>query len=272
MSAPTRPSLSPRSTTLGASSSASTARNPLHLKVSRLLASKLEDAGTRAALDTLGDIEKAASELGAGKAVAKGIGAAGIGGALRRGGLRKEVEGRMAEGSREFLEAFSEVNDVGSRPSRICSAREKPADTRCFVPFLEQKLANLQAHLDAMHVCCDQVQGELEKANVGTRYLLEHAEGLRAQRFVSGLSRGRCGIPEAHLDHLSNRVSTSQQQTLAHLFLARFTLTDAELRALTSREVPVGRELFEAMDKTERIRGDCRALLSGEAGEGTQAG
>ena len=70
----------------------------------------------------------------------------------------------------------------------------------------------------------------------------------------------------------SRSATTTVQQSLVHLFLSRFTLTDAELRALTSREVPVGQELFDAMDKTERIRADCRALLSGEAGEGTQAG
>jgi hypothetical protein len=78
-------------------------RNPLHLKVNRLLSANLEDAGTRAALDTLGEFadDKVAGQEGGG-----------IGRALRRGGLRKEVEGRMAEGSREFLLAFSEVNEV----------------------------------------------------------------------------------------------------------------------------------------------------------------
>lgn len=40
----------------------------------------------------------------------------------------------------------------------------------------------LQSHLDAMHLCCDEVQTQLETANNGTRYLLEHAEGLRQQR------------------------------------------------------------------------------------------
>jgi len=49
---------------------------------------------------------------------------------------------------------------------------------------MEQKLSMLQSHLDAMHVCCDEVQSELDRANKGTRYLLEHAEGLRQQRFV----------------------------------------------------------------------------------------
>ncbi|GAA5919249.1 hypothetical protein JCM1841_006519 [Sporobolomyces salmonicolor] len=194
------------------SSSLTASRNPLQLKVNRLLSSNLDDAGTRAALDTLGQIEQGGLEPN-GRA---------IGSALKRGGLRKEIDGRMAQGSKEFLEAFSEVND---------------------------KLSMLQSHLDAMHVCCDEVQTELDKANQGTRYLLEHAEGLRQQRST-----------------------TAVQQSLVHLFLTRFTLSDAELRALTSREVPVGPELFAAMDKTERIRADCKALLSGEAGEGTQAG
>ncbi|GAA5821598.1 hypothetical protein JCM3770_005309 [Rhodotorula araucariae] len=230
-SAPPRPGMATRrssalsysSPSLVASSSSST--TPLHRKVTRLLSANFEDAGTRAALDTLGELERAehADTLGDDRAAkAPQVGQRGIGSALQRGGLRKEVDGKMAQGSREFLDAFSEVND---------------------------KLSMLQSHLDAMHVCCDEVHAELDKANQGTRYLLEHAEGLRQQRAV-----------------------TTVQQSLVHVFLSRFTLTDAELRALTSREVPVGPELFAAMDKTERIRADCRALLSGEAGEGTQAG
>ncbi|GAA5973964.1 hypothetical protein JCM11641_001246 [Rhodosporidiobolus odoratus] len=225
-SIPSRPpTTSRRSSTASAFASpsltTSTSRNPLHLKVQRLLSANLEDTGTRAALDTLGELERGDEEDAAAPSQTTGP-SRGIGTALKRGGLRKEVEGKMAEGSREFLEAFSEVND---------------------------KLSMLQSHLDAMHVCCDEVQTELEKANQGTRYLLEHAEGLRQQRSTA-----------------------SVQQSLVHVFLARFTLTDAELRALSSRDVPVGPELFAAMDKTERIRADCRALLSGEAGEGTQAG
>lgn len=86
-------------------------RNPLTLKVNRLISANLEDAGTRAALDTLGEFESALSvEDGANRRANKANQAIGV--ALRRGGLRKEVEGRMAEGSREFLAAFSEVNDV----------------------------------------------------------------------------------------------------------------------------------------------------------------
>lgn len=102
-----RPSLSSRTSSFGPG--LPTTRNPLHLKVNRLLSANLEDAGTRAALDTLGEFENVQDDEGR-------KGGAGIGVALRRGGLRKEVEGRMAEGSREFLEAFSEVNDVCTLP------------------------------------------------------------------------------------------------------------------------------------------------------------
>lgn len=112
MSTPTRPTFSARGTSafVNSSSTTSTARNPLHLKANRLLAANLEDEGTRAALDTLGEFENLIGD----DITRKGSLGTGIGVALRRGGLRKEVEGRMAEGSREFLEAFSEVNNVSS--------------------------------------------------------------------------------------------------------------------------------------------------------------
>lgn len=53
---------------------------------------------------------------------------------------------------------------------------------------------------------------------------------------------------------------------IVDLFLKRFTLSDAESRALTSREVPVGPALFQSLDRVERIRFDCQALLAGEEG------
>lgn len=40
----------------------------------------------------------------------------------------------------------------------------------------------LQGCLDEMHGCCAEVEKALEMSNTGTRYLLEHAEGLRQQR------------------------------------------------------------------------------------------
>ncbi|KDE04704.1 hypothetical protein MVLG_04843 [Microbotryum lychnidis-dioicae p1A1 Lamole] len=220
-------------------SSASSSRNPLHLKVNRLLSANLEDAGTRAALDTLGELElEQQTQVGSssrasqepptttngglnGRTTAATTTAAGAP-MIKRGALRTQVETQMAQASTEFLQAFSDV---------------------------DAKLGLLQSHLDAMHTCCDQVEQQLASTNSGTRYLLEHVEGLRQQR-----------------------AATTVQQSLVHLFLTRFSLTDDELRILTSREIPVGPDLFAAMNKTERIRSDCRALLSGEAGQGTQAG
>jgi hypothetical protein len=61
------------------------------------------------------------------------------------------------------------------------------------------------------------------------------------------------------------------RSSLITLFLARFTLSEAELAALTSREVEVGPAVFGALDRVERIRQDCRALLGGVEGK-EQAG
>lgn len=93
---------------------ASRPNNPLLHKVQRLLSANLEDSGTRAALDTLGEQEDAEEVPKSTGGAANGVGLKGAGTALKRGGLRKEVEEKMAEGSREFLQAFSEVNNVRS--------------------------------------------------------------------------------------------------------------------------------------------------------------
>jgi len=46
--------------------------------------------------------------------------------------------------------------------------------------------------------------------------------------------------------------------------LTRFTLSDSEAEAIASGEVPVGPQFFAAMDKAQRIREDCRVLMTGE--------
>ncbi|SCV74768.1 BQ2448_7797 [Microbotryum intermedium] len=260
-----RPSLSTHASSgLGpSSSSSSSSRNPLHLKVNRLLSANLEDAGTRAALDTLGELELEQTQVGATQGASTAAqqgtttttttsttGSASAPPLIKRGALRTQVETKMAQASTEFLQAFSDVNAV-SFCSDLQTGGQEADDPRPPPLFLSlhQKLGMLQSHLDAMHTCCDEVEQQLASANSGTRYLLEHVQGLRQQR-----------------------ATTTVQQSLVHLFLTRFSLTDDELRILTSREIPVGPELFAAMNKTERIRKDCRALLSGEAGQGTQAG
>lgn len=92
-----------------------------------------------------------------------------------------------------------------------------------------------------MHECCDEAQEKLIAANQGTKYLLEHADGLRKAS-----------------------QSTANKQLLAKVFLHRFTLTEPEIQALTTRDVKVNRHLFSAMDHCERIRSDCAALLTGD--------
>jgi hypothetical protein len=53
-------------------------------------------------------------------------------------------------------------------------------------------------------------------------------------------------------------VDVQQKQTIVTLFLARFTLSEAETAALTSRDVPVGGRFFtNAMDKVVRVCADC---------------
>lgn len=67
------------------------------------------------------------------------------------------------------------------------------------------------------------------------------------------------------------RASAQLRATLITLFLTRFTLSETELSALTSRDIVVGQPVFDALDRVEAIRRDCRALLGGEQ-EKMQAG
>lgn len=61
-----------------------------------------------------------------------------------------------------------------------------------------------------------------------------------------------------------SRSSAQLRTSLVTLFLARFTLTEDEERALSSREFDLGPETFKALDHVEAIRSDCRALLGGD--------
>ena len=40
----------------------------------------------------------------------------------------------------------------------------------------------LQAHVERMHACCDDIDKQLRSATKSTSYLLDHADGLRSQR------------------------------------------------------------------------------------------
>ncbi|KAF9555820.1 oligomeric complex COG6 [Agrocybe pediades] len=113
---------------------------------------------------------------------------------------------------------------------------------------VDEKLHDLQVHVAAMRASCDEAETQLALTNESSKILLERAGNLRDER-----------------------QEVEEKKTIISLFLARFTLSESEVEALTSRDVPIGRRFFDAMDKTERIRDDCRVLMAGEDGP-TKAG
>ena len=70
---------------------------------------------------------------------------------------------------------------------------------------------------------------------------------------------------------INDREDVETRKSIVLLFLDRFTLDDEEAAAITSREIAIGPKFLQSMDKTERIRADCRVLMSGEDGP-TKAG
>ncbi|KAH7889181.1 oligomeric complex COG6 [Phlebopus sp. FC_14] len=113
---------------------------------------------------------------------------------------------------------------------------------------VDQKLDDLQKLVHEMRRHCDEAEAQLKLTSETSRSLLDQAESLRQER---------------------QEVET--QKSIVLLFLERLTLNDDEVEAVTSREIAVGTRFFQAMDKTERIRNDCRVLMSGEDGP-TKAG
>ncbi|KAG8678320.1 Golgi transport complex subunit 6, partial [Ceratobasidium sp. 395] len=232
----------------------STTRNPLSLRIYKVLGANFDDPSTREAFETLAEYyppEKStsltpkteSSKTSAGfesdsdveddadpwaikwPAKAKPASAiapeAGTTAARARQSLQRDVEGILADEGQKFLHAFAEV---------------------------DKKLDVLQEHVQVMNAQCEAMENRLRVTNQSCKYLLERAEGLRAQR-----------------------QSTGARQEIITLFLERFTLSPAEVEAITSRDIPVGKRMFDAMDKLERIREDCRVLMNGEGGE-TKAG
>ncbi|KAJ7770875.1 oligomeric Golgi complex subunit 6 [Mycena maculata] len=218
-------------------------RNPVSLRLYKVLGTNFEDEATREALQTLSELYASSSTV-KGKETLRNLeeddieeewlkptgfvadellteAVPGESAARARKNLRRDMERKLAEGSHQFLKAFGEV---------------------------DQKLEELQQHVAAMHASCDEAETQLKLTNESSAMLLERAGSLSEER-----------------QEVENRKS------IVTLFLARFTLNDEEVEAMTSRDIPVGKRFFEAMDKTERIRTDCRVLMAGEDGP-TQAG
>ncbi|KAJ7071469.1 oligomeric Golgi complex subunit 6 [Mycena amicta] len=216
-------------------------RNPVSLRLYKVLGTNFDDEATREALQTLSELyatpttslkgkdalrttedeplDETARSGGAEEASKESV--PGEFAARARKNLRRDMEQKLAEGSQQFLAAFGEV---------------------------DQKLEELQQHVAAMHVSCDEAENQLKLTSDASAMLLERAGSLSEER-----------------------QEVENKKTIVSLFLSRFTLNAEEVEAMTSRDVPVGKRFFQTMDKTEQIRRDCRVLMAGEE-EPTKAG
>ncbi|KAJ7814128.1 oligomeric complex COG6 [Mycena olivaceomarginata] len=211
--------MSSSSVQLDAKARATQSRNPISLRLYKVLGTNFDDDATREALQTLSELYATSSTL-KGKEILRNV-EEDESAARARKNLRRDMERKLAEGSHQFLEAFGEV---------------------------DQKLEELQRHVAAMHASCDEAETQLRLTNEASTMLLERAGSLSEER-----------------------QEVENKKSIVTLFLSRFTLNEEEVEAMTSRDVPVGQRFFQAMDKTERIRTDCRVLMAGEDGP-TQAG
>ena len=118
-----------------------------------------------------------------------------------------------------------------------------------------------------MRTRCDEAQSQLHETNEACKSLLDRAGSLRDQRSVYT----RLGIFITKEKVLLSRQEVSTRQSIVTAFLDRFTLTSEEVEAIVSREVSINTRFFSAMSKAERMRSDCRVLMSGEDGP-TKAG
>ncbi|KAG6845272.1 hypothetical protein H0H87_011681 [Tephrocybe sp. NHM501043] len=223
-------------------SSAPQSRNPISVRLYKVLGSNIEDDATQEALQTLSDLyiapnvtvrnekgsltiqedaEFGEQEQGSARAVPLTEAVPGELAANARRHMRRDLENKLARGSEQFLKAFGEV---------------------------DQKLDELQQHISDMQSSCDEAERQLHLTTNSSKTLLERAGNLREER-----------------------QAIENKKSIVTGFLARFTLNEEESQAITSRDEPVGPRLFTAMDRTEGIRDDCRILMSGEDGP-TQAG
>ncbi|KAG9308405.1 oligomeric complex COG6 [Chiua virens] len=239
-------SVSPSSTIQHALTSTPSARNPVTLRLRKILGTTFTDPATTEAFQTLSQLystsvacvpytdstERSIDDEDDWSDLDSEGTASGDNGsrqaditnetaARARKNLQRDLENKLAEGSQHFLEAFGEV---------------------------DQKLDDLQRIVAEMRQHCDDAEAQLKLTEEASRSLLEQAESLKTER-----------------------QAVETRKSIVLLFLDHFTLNDDEVEAITSRELSLGSPFFSALNKTERIRADCRVLMSGEEGP-TKAG
>lgn len=114
------PDIIPSSSNGNSNSGTASAPRSLALKISRLLSTSLEDAGTRTALETLDEFGLADGDNDAETATTKtSRGNAAEGKSARTRRLRAEIDRRLLADSNRFLVAFKDVNDVGDAARKM---------------------------------------------------------------------------------------------------------------------------------------------------------
>ncbi|KAF8486745.1 oligomeric complex COG6 [Russula emetica] len=132
------------------------ARNPVSLRLYKVLGATFEDDATKEALSTLSDLYSP-SDLQLAKDAPSFLRGAPPGdtAAKARKHLRRDIESKMEEGSLRFLAAFGMV---------------------------DQKLDALQTHISAMRTQCEEAQAQLQSTNEACKSLLDRAGSLRDER------------------------------------------------------------------------------------------
>ncbi|KIJ51335.1 hypothetical protein M422DRAFT_26752 [Sphaerobolus stellatus SS14] len=217
----------------------SVAWNPISLRLYKVLGANYEDSGTQEALQTLSSYYAEPSTVTT-QMAANG---------------HHDSDGDSDEDNAEEVKTTARIiNGTATRARkslrRDTEARLAEGSHKFLKAFAEvdEKLNVLEDYIHEMEIKCDEADAKLRTTNEACKHLLDRAEGLR-----------------------SHRQSMATKQSIISIFLSQFTLTEAETDAITSRDVPVGKRMFEAIDRTQKIRDSCQVLLTGE-GASTNAG
>jgi conserved oligomeric Golgi complex subunit 6 len=176
------------------------ARNPISLRLYKVLGASFDDEATREALSTLSelyspsgspalhptekqddtgpcevdeaDVERIRDVPGFLQGAAPGDTAA-----KARKHLRRDIESKLEEGSLKLLAAFGSVDQVRIIIVlyRLRAAPHHPL----------QKLDALQTHITAMRARCEEAQAQLQSTNEACVSLLDRAGSLRDERYDS---------------------------------------------------------------------------------------
>ncbi|KAI8819828.1 oligomeric Golgi complex subunit 6 [Fimicolochytrium jonesii] len=147
--------------------------------------------------------------------------------------------------TQEALAALSEYyteNTLAARRSLRgdIERRVMANNTRFLSAFavVANRVQTMEKEMEQMSFCCQDMEDKLRQATNETSHLIKQTQELKDQS-------QRCHVRKAIID----------------VFLARFTLPDAEIAILTSPSHVVGVEFFDALKRLERISDDCKALL-----------